>query len=165
MHASCGESGLIFHILICQWVSLHFHSSDPPSSMLSLSWPLQIDTQRSQMTRGLRDNPGRLIITPSAQWRKPDLKHGTERPGEPSAWADKWATAIVAPLVCVFWKESGQHTFKVLLLGHNCTNTKTLGPHVEKEFEDNYVFLQHHRKSFQHPSSHYTISITDADQT
>lgn len=52
---------------------------------VALSWPFPIDTQQSQMSAGLQDNPSRLIITQSPQWRKPDPKHGTARNGQPTA--------------------------------------------------------------------------------
>lgn len=47
----------------------------------ALLWPLTIDSLQSQLTRGLLDNPWRLIITLGPQWRKPDPEHSTARHG------------------------------------------------------------------------------------
>lgn len=103
------------------------------------------------MTKGLQDNPSRLIITLSPQWRKPDPKHGTARHGQPTAPLinERQLPWLLSFFVC-FWKESGHRTFKVFQFLHNRRSTKTMGMsgnvglewrHDGKEFKDNFCSI------------------------
>lgn len=114
IHRSCYGSGLNFQSDFNSLVGMC--PPDPFSSLCCLV--MTFDTQQSQMTRGLLDNPSRLIITPSSQWRKPDPKYSTARHEQPTALLINERQLPWLPLcVCVLKrksKESERHTFKVI---------------------------------------------------
>lgn len=173
IHACCCESGVIFQFdinssvslslsIFTLWLLLHY--------CVALSWPLPNDTQQSQMTAGLRDNPSRLIITLSPQWRKPDPKHGTARHGQPMApLINERQPPWLLSFVC-FERRVGNIPSKWSCF---CTIVGVQRPwewvglkwrHVGKEFKDNFTDLQHYIAAISVPKTlqiwHIVLIIT-----